>query len=406
MAQYEKKILNALLDSYEKSLLYSGENRVRVRVSFPFSKKTIPGYFEEGSLEYEEIHACVEELERKGLLDVVWKKGRIGHIIQKVCLVEEKIPDAYRYLNRTPKRSSQDQMEGMLRQAAGEYRTPVCSAFVRFLLERLEDNRSIKEYVELSDPGDAEKLIRTIWLIETNETPCYVREFSIHNFSDSKAFEEIAGRVARVMRRFGSESEEKSFLDILADYGIYHTPNYVYLKGNLSLELEGKLLEIGELNQGIGVSGEDIGRLSLRDTGSIRKVLTIENLTTFFRWREEDCLILYLGGYHNSVRRALLKRIYRQLPEAAYYHFGDIDAGGFEIYEDLCRKTEIPFQLYRMDAGTLEKYGAYGKTLTENDKKRIKKMLERGNCPYENTLRYMLEKDRKLEQECIEVGTD
>ena len=190
------------------------------------------------------------------------------------------------------------------------------------------------------------------------------------------------------------------------NYGIYHTPNYVYLKGNLSLELEGKLLEIGELNQGIGVSGEDIGRLSLRDTGSIRKVLTIENLTTFFRWREEDCLILYLGGYHNSVRRALLKRIYRQLPEAAYYHFGDIDAGGFEIYEDLCRKTEIPFQLYRMDAGTLEKYGAYGKTLTENDKKRIKKMLERGNCPYENTLRYMLEKDRKLEQECIEVGTD
>ncbi|OLR59402.1 hypothetical protein BHF70_07075 [Anaerostipes sp. 494a] len=33
---------------------------------------------------------------------------------------------------------------------------------------------------------------------------------------------------------------------------------------------------------------------------------------------------------------------------AEYLHFGDIDAGGYEIYENLCRKTGIPFGMYRL----------------------------------------------------------
>ncbi len=160
--------------------------------------------------------------------------------------------------------------------------------------------------------------------------------------------------------------------------------------------------QIGEQRQGIGISGEDIERITFRDCSHIRKVLTIENLTTFFRWEEPESLMIYLGGYHNGVRRTLLEKIYRAIPDTAFYHFGDIDAGGFLIYEDLCRKTGIPFKRYGMDLEHLKQYERYGKALTENDRVRIEKMMkDNPNLAYADVLTYMLAAGIKLEQECF-----
>ena len=131
-------------------------------------------------------------------------------------------------------------------------------------------------------------------------------------------------------------------------------------------------------------------------------MITIENLTTFFRWEEEESLMIYLGGYHNSVRRILLQKVYHTFPDACYCHFGDIDVGGFLIYEDLCRKTGIPFTCCRMDLDTLTEYEAYGKALTENDRAGIERILkENPDVQYAEVLEYMLSAGVKLEQECI-----
>ena len=112
--------------------------------------------------------------------------------------------------------------------------------------------------------------------------------------------------------------------------------------------------------------------------------------------------MIYLGGYHNSIRRMLLEKIYHDLPDAEYYHFGDIDVGGFLIYEDLCQKTGIPFKRYKMDLDNLKQYEKYGKALTENDRDRIEKILKRNpNVEYADVLEYMLASGVKLEQECL-----
>ena len=403
MARYDRTILNALADIYERSLLFSGENKVNVRIAFPFTHKTMPDYFDESSLAYEEIHACVQDLEYRGLLSVSWKRGKTGHIIDKVFLNEEKLKEVYEYLHRVPKRQQQEQIGAVLEQAAREFRTPICKGFVSYLQERLSSCKSVKEYIDIADAEGAERIIRTVYLIEKNEKPCYIREFSIRNYSDSKIFENLLGHIARIMHRFGDGLEGMELSDMLAEYNIYHTPNYVYFKGNVVLDVDGRTLSIGGLQQGIGVSGEDVSKISLQDTADINKVITIENLTTFFRWQDEKSLILYLGGYHNSVRRSLLNMIYQKLPNAHYYHFGDIDVGGFEISEDLCVKTGIPFKLYRMDVDTLHRYAEFGKKLTESDRKRINKIMEDSNIAYTETLQYMLSNNVKLEQECVEM---
>ena len=197
------------------------------------------------------------------------------------------------------------------------------------------------------------------------------------------------------------DQEELTFSleEILAEYGIYHTPDYVYLKGNATLLVGAEKIDLSVLKQLLGISGEDIGRIRFENTAGVKQVITIENLTTYFRWQARDSLLLYLGGYHNSIRRALLMELYAACPLASYYHFGDIDAGGFEIYRDLREKTGIPFRMYRMDLKTLRAYENYGRPLTENDRKRLQAM--RGREELGEVIAYMLEHDVKLEQECI-----
>ena len=82
--QYEKRILQALLDSYESSSLSRGENKVAVRVSFSFTPKTMPSYFDESSLAYEDIHVAVKHMEELGYVQAVWKGKKENHILQNL----------------------------------------------------------------------------------------------------------------------------------------------------------------------------------------------------------------------------------------------------------------------------------------------------------------------------------
>lgn len=224
-------------------------------------------------------------------------------------------------------------------------------------------------------------------------------------FGDSKELEKKIGLIGKILRRFSDGFEEMDTDVILSEYGIYRTPNYVYVKGSGMLSIgvpDSCKVDLRNLRQGIGLSGEDLASLEWSENIQVKKVITIENLTTFFRWEEPDSVLIYLGGYHNAVRRKFLQKLYQVFPEAEYFHFGDIDVGGFEIYEDLCRRTGIPFTTYKMGISELEQYEQYTRELTENDRKRMDSLLN--NEAYENVwpiLRYMKEHGKKLEQESI-----
>lgn len=404
MVQYDIKVLNELLDAYENSRLFSGENKVEIRIAFPFYKKKIPAYFDESSCEYEKIHSAMRELEEQGYIRIVWKKGKENHIISKVVLNPEKLDHAYQYVKRVPKSDLIASNITILEKCRNLYATPVCRKFTDYLLERLHANQTVKEYIDLENRQRTELLLKGVFEIERNRKQCYIREFSIRVFHDSKELEDISSRLGKIFKNFVEGFREKNFAEILAEYGIYHTPNYVYLKGPVSFMIHQTMYDIGHLKQGLGISGEDLSEIRFCDLSMVKKVITVENLTTFFRWEEAESLIIYLGGYHNSIRRVLLKAVYEVLPDAGYFHFGDIDAGGFEIYRDLCLKTKIPFRMYRMDLDTLLLYQKYGKELTESDRERLKRILERTADKTGDLcelIRYMLANNVKLEQECI-----
>lgn len=399
MVQYNKLVINKLLDTYESSLLSTGDNARTIHIELRFSKKNMPAYFEESSTEYENIHILMKELEDKNLIKVIWKGNKVDHIIEKVQLRIDNLQQAYAFAKRVPKLDMERVLIKELTNYLESVKTPVCRTFVEYLLSRIQLHKSVKEFIELDKFDETKRLLDTIQFIENNRMQLYLREFSIRVLSDSKAFEQMESKLAGIFRRFKAGCEDMDFSEVLAEYNIYHTPNYVYLKGDTTISIGEEKLDLSSVKQGIGISGEDITRVKFISVDNIQKVITIENLTTFFRWSEKNSLIVYLGGYHNTIRRMLLQEIHSSIPEAFYYHFGDIDAGGFEIYRDLCQKTGIPFSMYHMDLETLKEYEKFGRALTNNDRKRLESMKAwNGLC---DIIEYMLEHNVKLEQECV-----
>lgn len=398
MVQYDRKVLNSLLDTYENSLLSTGENKRTIQIELRFTKNMIPEYFDESSTEYENIHIMMKALEAKSLIRIIWRDNKKDYLIQKVRLMTDNLEDAYRYVGRRAKRGLEEENILLIKKYASD-ETPITKAFAEYLLNRLQKHQSVKEYINLDRKKETERFLKACVFVEQNREPGYIREFSIIHFQDSKFLEQIESRIAKIFRQFSREYAQMDTSEILAEYGIYHTPNYVYFKGDAVITIGEETMDLSLLRQGIGISGEDLSNIQFSDLSKIKKVTTIENLTSFFRYREKESLLIYLGGYHNGLRRTLLKLVYQILPDAEYYHFGDIDAGGFSILQDLRKKTGIPFSSYRMDIDTLKKYMQYGKELSESDRKRLENM--RNEEEFCEVIGFMLENNVKLEQECI-----
>lgn len=440
MVPYDRKVLNKLLDTYENSLLSTGENKRNIHIEMPFTRQNMPQYFDESSAEYETIHTVMKGLEEKGFLQIFWKNGKQDHVIQKVRLNPDQTDMAYRYLGREPRdtqekqtlevleeyirneitpspickrknRSFQNEIlpSSMYEEKIRSYHEesdllvskshPVTEMFAQYLADRINRHQSVKKYIDLADREKTKNLLYTLQCIEQNEQPCYIREFSMLHFHNSKYFERIEQHVVSIFRDFSDVYQDMEATEILSEYNIYRTPNYVYFKGDVTLSIQEKPLYLQPFHQGIGISGEDLYSIQFTDLTQIDQVITIENLTTFFRWREDRSLIIYLGGYHNRVRRELLKKIFQKKNDITYYHFGDLDAGGFSILKDLRAKTGIPFRAYHMDLATLIQYQQFGQCLTERDRVRLKELA--AEPEWEDIIRYMLEHNVKLEQEVI-----
>lgn len=390
-SEYAKRILNDLVDKYESSKSFKGTNRVAQ--SF---KTRIPLLFEAygDHARYEifrDVNETVDLLERKGLIRVKTARGTVH---DEIYLNLDRLEAVYRYLGRTPKREIQQRIRTILQGHLHD--NPILHAFCLEQLNRLEENRPVAYFKDDYEEFDQVlRAVKEVWLVEKEQ---FIREFSIRVFKDSKAFGRIQGKVERLLYDYGDFPDKDQ---VLAGFNLVKTPTYVNYKGAGRIRLAGQEIDLSRLSGDVAVSSSllgDIDRLEVLG----EKVITIENLTSFHRFNEPGFFIIYLGGFHNKVRRDFIEKLYKENPDKHYYHFGDIDAGGFRILEHLKNKTGVPFKPYLMDEDTLIKYREFTKKLTQNDRSNLEKLLV--HEAYESVIRFMLKMDCKLEQEAVNQG--
>ena len=385
--KYELIILNQLLDKYEKSKTFRGDNRVQqmftVKVDTLF-----PDYKDHSNIEgFEMINQAVEQLVRENIVRAKFNKAKV---CSQVSLNQDNLGEAYRKVGRTSKKAINEDIIGVLEKYRDAH--DILNSFVEKQLQRIRDNNPVHFF---SNVREFDSILLAVDEAFKIQEEIYERDFSVKVFKDSKAFEKIRPKVVNLLFEYGDFPEKDQVLETL---NIVKNPTHVHFKGAGYMVLSGQTIDFSSFKSDIALSSsllEDVE--SIKITG--KTVMTIENLTSFHTAKREGVFIIYLGGFHNKVRRAFIKKIQEGNPEVSFYHFGDIDAGGFYILQHLKNKTGIDFKPYKMNIETLEKYSEFWKPLSENDCRRLKNLLD---SEFGETIKFMIENNCKLEQEAVE----
>jgi len=399
---WQKKILNYILDKYERSKAYKEGLDVANIGSFK-PNAVFKDYYDNSTsvAEVDDFNAEMAELECEGL--IVLKRDGQGYEIKSIKANISCLPRYYEILGRNEKRDIQKKQLLMLKGISSV--SEISSKFVQEQIERIELKKSPTYSCE-----DVKTICKLCDYILSNEKDILERELSISFFGDSKIFEKVyRSKVCTVLRKYGSydelfsENDSKTMIEhiILEENKIYANPKYIYFKGNATFTFESgnKANSVSEASTAfLSDAVERIAAVSIdADT-----IMTVENLTSFNRVKDDNVLFIYLEGYHGSLHARFLQKLFVGNENKKWMHFGDIDPDGFYILEHLKRTTKIGFEPYLMGMDILEKYKGYSKSLEVNDIKKAERLLTHNK--YTDVLKYMLEQDCKLEQEIVSLN--
>ncbi len=389
----QKKILDTLLDKYEKSKSFNNRNVNHQSFSVE-PEKLFRQYSDDSQVDFcMGLNLALQELEKKDFVTVAWDSPSKA---KKITLNVNSMENVYAFLGRKKRDEEQHQILDILKEF--EKSNPILQKYVDTQRQRIADNKNVEYYDAKHGLNDLKNILKAVDFLVKNEDEVLVRNASLALYRDSKRLEVVISSVESLMRKYG---DYEGCEDVLAECNVVKTPTQVLVKGNAVLNLMGQVLDLSKMDGDIGLSTK-----SLKDVHSVNvlgnRVVTVENLTSFYTYGNRDDFVIYLGGFHNSVKRDFIRKVFTENASKLYMHFGDIDAGGLYILKHLRNRTGIEFVPMYMDVETLKKYDSCVKPLTKEDLARLKRLKE--DAEFDNLISYMLEHNCKLEQENVVVS--
>lgn len=343
------------------------------------------------------INDAVYELSSKGFIIVEHLK--FSNDIEKIYLSEDRLGVIYEFLKDEygviPQSTISERMHEIIKGYIGT--GGIVQKYCESILRQIEDPRCslVPEKIETN--------LKMYSFLEKNRESLYVREVSMLVYGDSKWFEnnnyeEVCTFIRTVKGMIREEGERNDA--VLSLFNVIQTEQEIFIKGNWRIEWERYVLDVSKLQGGIAIASGDIQRIK-KISVSTENIMTIENKTSFQRLKDRNSAMMYLGGFANRHQIAFLKKVILDNPDVKYWHFGDIDIGGFLIHKHLCRETSKKFELYCMGIEQLcdTRFIHCLRKLTDNDMNRLETLIE--DASYRKVLNYMKERNIKLEQEIV-----
>lgn len=396
MTDFEREVLNKLLNLYEGSVLSTIGSKKDIKIKLTTKNKELSTYVRPDSYNYRSSNDNVlRKLENRGFIVVKWDKN---NDFESLILNIEKVGEIYNYLNRP---NPKEELANVKQVLSKDNYSGFIAEFIKCCQECIANKYAYpKKY--FYDASQLQNILKGLKAIVELQQETRIRDFSVKVYGDSKAFEKIKGKVVKIIKDFDAQCNAESDDDILAEYNIVKNSTYVFIKNAFEFKLNNATIDLDSVGFEYALSDEMIKAL-VPIKISAKRVVTVENLTSFYGLQDSEALIIYLGGYHNHTKNMLLRRIKDIFPQGEYYHFGDIDAGGFYILNHLREATGIPFKPYKMGIAELETNIGKIKSLTGNDKKRLNLMRQDSRfLEFQEVITYMLEHNVKLEQEILD----
>ena len=432
---YEKRILNGLLDKYERSKAYrekSGNARVHLNPAGD------AGWMEE--LEDPERKAlfleALDRLRDDGLIRYQWVRHEEGNLVESIHLVldEDKVRECYRRVGRTPKAARVQALAEEISRALESGRLSPGGALEEFLLaqqRRLAEKKEIPRFffeAEAESPdragqtaeesADAKNrhLLEFLCAMDENRRSrnggSMERVISARLFGDSKYFEHhLKSKAISILRFLVPDGEDLPADDaLLEEYGIIRWPEIFEMTGQLTaVRKDGGRIPCGQEPSGAYINSLTVRELDHVELSDVRRILSIENKANYVWYslyqRRPEELVLYHGGCCSPSKMQWFRMILDAAqPGTEILHWSDIDIGGFRIFTRLRRELAPAARPWRMDRETLGEFAAFTMPITEKHYlKGLQKLLaDPEYAVFHDVIRYMIDHRVRLEQEqCI-----
>ncbi len=398
LSKIQKDALNMLLDVYENSVTYKGQNIKNQ--SFAIKPEKIFYEYNGDYTDQDEVNQFNREMQSLMEFEFVILDYERGiPVISKIKLNTNSINEIYSVLKREDITVKRNREIKMYTQYMGVH--DIMDAFCKNQVERLNDYKDAKYTSDI-----AINILKLLKYVLGNNSDIMERELSVAVLGDTKLFEKsYKSRICSIIEEYGELELDLSVLDkkekekaILEEYQVFSNPSYIFFKGNVDIHyVDGNSISVTPDNP-IAILSEAIARIEMIKVNSNR-IVTVENLTSYNRINDNKSTFIYLSGYHNTAKQRFLKKIAENNSGVSWFHFGDIDPDGYYILKNLVEKTGIAFVPLYMDVQQLINCKQYCKPFEKNDMVKANSLLKFHF--YDEVMEFMLANNCKLEQEII-----
>ena len=398
LSKIQKDALNMLLDVYENSVTYKGQNIKNQ--SFAIKPEKIFYEYNGDYTDQDEVNQFNREMQSLMEFEFVILDYERGiPVISKIKLNTNSINEIYSVLKREDISVKRNREIKMYTQYMGVH--DIMDALCKSQVERLNDYKDAKYTSDI-----AINILKLLKYVLGNNSDIMERELSVAVLGDTKLFEKsYKSRICSIIEEYGELELDLSVLDkkekekaILEEYQVFSNPSYIFFKGNVDIHyVDGNSISVTPDNP-IAILSEAIARIEMIKVNSNR-IVTVENLTSYNRINDNKSTFIYLSGYHNTAKQRFLKKIAENNSGVSWFHFGDIDPDGYYILKNLVEKTGIAFVPLYMDVQQLINCKQYCKPLEKNDMVKANSLLKFHF--YDEVMEFMLANNCKLEQEII-----
>lgn len=415
---YGTWVLDTLLTRYEKSRAFVTGTFSR-RIFITMEKEKLLEHALEDPDEKQVFFDALRRLKGQGMIDYSWVKYEKGNLVDKIWLIpeEEAIESCYRKLGRIPQKNKLYRLEEQIRRyRARAEKEGVLGHFLDEMLKELSDAKRVPRFFT-DDERLNEDILKCLAYMEGNHDEVMERVLSSGLYGDSKYFERnVRGKVISILKYWKKGEEDiPEDQELLGERGIVRWPEIMEFAGNVKVLMNnGDVIDYCTQRYGAYINSDTIKQVKEAVLEGIRQIMFIENKANYIWYlsheKRDDELVVFHGGCYSPVKGMWFRKLYegsrREKETVRYFHWSDIDIGGFRIF---CRLKEsiIPeLQPFWMDEAALTKFKEKALRIEGTSyRERLKVM---GEDPaygeFGKVIEKMLQWGIRLEQERMIVG--
>jgi hypothetical protein len=407
----QMRVLNALLDKYERSSFYRNGTQPTRRIMLSFYNRgdsDFPYYDIEQSDRRISVNRAVIGLKENHLVYFTWADGERNHIIGLVWLNTDNLSYAYHAAGRKPKSDLVDKVCLEIACLQRQVNSPWICNFLQDVYDSTMRKRSIISAIPVDD-DERSLLFTAISAIDKLNGMEYTeRLFSLQTFGDSKVFEHsVKTRIISILRKYLDNDDDVTNEDLLKQIGIVKYPEQFEFRGNISIAIGYGLVNFNCLPSGSIIYSSDLSLGAISISPTVETIITIENRANYIEYisktNSEKELLIYHGGQYSPRKRRFLQEVAQAMPkQCKWFHWSDIDYGGFVMLSRLRKEINPNIIPYRMNSEELNRYEKYASPIYKLYAEKLKKLIghsELFDC--HECIDYMLNNMIRLEQEIM-----